>query len=142
MNPLTIKIAAYAAGALLLFSAGFGVEYRNMIQYKAEQKGVAEAQVTLVKNLNATIDTNAKDSNENIINTAKSITDYYKSHPVIRLQNDGSCSVPQAISSASGVDAPSTSEYASPYTPESTEIIANQLDLLQKLLIKDGVEVK
>ena len=142
MNPLTIKIAAYAAGALLLFSAGFGVEYRNMIQYKAEQKGIAEAQTTEVHRLNKLIDSNAKDSNENIINTAQSIHDYYIAHPIIRLQNNGCGPVPQAISSASGVDATSTSEYASPYTPESTEIIANQLDLLQKLLIKDGVEVK
>src|SRR5665811_1805306 len=121
MNPLTIKIVAYAAGALLLFSAGFGVEYRNMIQYKAEQKGIAEAQTTEVHRLNKLIDSNAKDSNENIINTAKSIADYYKSHPVIRLQNDGSCSVPQANSSAPSTDGSTTSGYFSPYSPEVTE---------------------
>jgi len=142
MNPLTIKILVALGAAALLFGSGYGLEYKHMVEYKAEQKGIAEAQVTLVKNLNATIDTNAKDSNENIINTAQSIHDYYIAHPIIRLQNNGCGPVPQAISSASGVDATSTSEYASPYTPESTEIIANQLDLLQKLLIKDGVEVK
>jgi hypothetical protein len=142
MNPITIKILVALGVAALLFVSGYGLEYKHMVEYKAEQRGVAEAQVTLVKNLNATIDTNAKDSNENIINTAKSIADYYKSHPVIRLQNDGSCSVPQANSSAPSTDGSTTSKYISAYSPELTEQIANELDLLQKLLIKDGVEVK
>jgi hypothetical protein len=142
MNPLTIKIVAYAAGALFLFSAGFGFEYRNMVAYKAEQKGITEAQVTEVKRLNTLIDTNAKDANESLSSSIQNIHAYYKSNPVIRMQNNGSCSVSQGTPGSTSSDATTTSLYASPYTPESTELVANQLDLLIKLLYNDGVEIK
>ena len=144
MNPLTTetKIIGSLVLAGLLFGAGFGAEYKNMVAYKAEQKGITEAQTTEVKRLNTLIDTNAKDSNENIMETAQSIHAYYKLNPIIRVSHDGSCTMPQAIGNSGSSNDPSSTYYASPYTPESTELVANQLDLLIKLLYNDGVEIK
>src|ERR1035437_8703459 len=142
MNPLTIKIVSYAAGAIFLFSAGFGVEYRNMVAYKAEQKGITEAQVAQVKATDIKNQGDANDAQQSYAQAITSLDAYYKQHPVIKLQNNGSCTVSQGTPGSTGIDGSTTSLYASPYTPQSTELVANQLDLLIKLLYNDGVTIK
>ena len=142
MNPLTIKIAAYAAGAVLLFGLGFGTEYRNMVAYKAEQKGITEAQVAQVKATDIKNQGDANDAQQSYAQAITSLDAYYKQHPVIKLQNNGCIAMPQTSGSASSVDGSASTWYASPFKPNDTESVAIQLFELQRLLINDGVNVQ
>ena len=142
MNPLTIKIAAYAAGAIFLFSAGFGVEYRNMVAYKAEQKGITEAQVAQVKATNLKNEGDANDAQQSYAQAITSLDTYYKQHPIVKLQNNGCNALPQTPNSPQGANGATTTWYASPFKPNDTESVAIQLFELQRLLINDGVNVQ
>jgi hypothetical protein len=142
MNPLTIKLVGGVLLASLLFGAGFGVEYRNMVAYKAEQKGITEAQAAQVKATDLKNKGDANDAQQSYAQAITSLDAYYKQHPVIKLQNTSCNPLSQTSPGSTGTDATPTSLYASTYSPEDTELVANQLDLLIKLLYNDGVTIK
>jgi hypothetical protein len=141
---LLFIVLTFLGGALL----GYEHEHKHLEAIEAQQKILSKQQEDAVKVLNKKIEDNANEATTQLQDSAKTITDYYANHPnvVVRVHHDGACSLSGTVSDTSLVnDAPTSADvtaYVSPYPPESCEVVANQLDELQKLLIKDGVTVK
>ncbi len=142
-NPL-VKLGLGLLLVLGVFAGGVFFEYSHTyLPYKAEVQATAQAQANVVKQLNATIDKNAKDANEQILETAKNINTYYAANPVVRVRvTHGVCTVSQTTGDTSSTDEASTTGYVSAYSPKATVEVASQLDQLMKLLRTNGVTVK
>jgi hypothetical protein len=146
MSPVAIRLTLVA---LILFifmmigaEAAYSYEHSKLIKLESDLTTKAAVQAALVAKLNQEIKGNADESQSQLQDTAKSITDYYVAHPV-RVQVN---TCPGTVSSTTGnparPDAASEPSFLTTYDPEQVELMANQLDLLEKLLIKDGVTVK
>jgi len=150
LNPylMYIKLGIVAAIVVAVYffghHQGYQPEHDKFTTFKASVAEAGSLAAAQAKQLDAQHEKELQDAQTNTLNTATAITDYYKSHPVIRVYHDrsGGCSLSKTDSNSSKSDEASTAGYVSPYSPESTEQVANQLDQLQKLLIKDGVTVQ
>jgi hypothetical protein len=133
---------------LMIFCAGYYVEYKNFKTFKDEQSLLLKDRNAQITALNQTIKENANESESQLQDTSKSITDWYVAHPVVRVQpNTCNGQVPGPNNNTAGPNGVTTGSdagtyYLSQYSPADTEQVANRLDQLQKLLIKDGVKVK
>ena len=145
--PLPYRLLGGAIATAVLLGGcvyyGWHLRDRDFSEYKLQVNSTAKAQAILTAQLNKKLKDNSDEAAKNVQIATQSIADYYKSHPVIRLRiKHGSCTVSTADSGSKGADGSTSAFYASPYTPESAEQVANRLDQLQKLLIKNGVTVK
>lgn len=126
---------------LILVTVVLTVVYVDHLQKEiAGFKSAAQAQLAQTKIINDKNIKEASDAQLSFQSATNDIHSYYLANPV-RVYNSCGSAVSKAIGDPQRIDDTSTTEYASTYTPESTEIIANQLDQLQKLLVADGVKV-
>lgn len=145
--PIKYKILASIAFLAIFgcscYFAGWSGQHDKLVEYTAKVKQVGDIQAKQVAILNKKVEDNANESSKNIDIATKSITDYYKLHPVVRLRDtkDRVCST-EAAGDSSAAYGEAADVYASPYRPDDTEEIAARLYELQLLLEKDGVEVK
>lgn len=147
MTPLQLKLVIGLLIILGSFLGGaFGAytyEHNKLVALKADLKAQVDAQTAKVVALDAKVKENASAADTNLITSIDSIHAYYKSNPVTRVLHDGNCGpLPSTVGDPSHPYAPAASLYASPYSPEDTELVADQLRELQDLLTKDGVTVK
>lgn len=147
-----IKIAAIALLLAGVFAyghhKGYQGEHDKLVTFQAQVKVTGETAAAQVKIVDQKNKEQANEATKNLAGAVSGITDYYKSHPVVRLRNTcaGGSSPAQATDNPQSLDATTSSAdasaYVSEYNPEDVELVAARLDELQKLLVKDGVTVK
>lgn len=128
---------------LVSFATGFLCEKSAFDRYKGEIKGMAVAQTNQTKlddQINDEYYTISKKEYDEAINN---LTDYYRAHPVVRMQHDtGSCTLPKTNGNSSGIDAATSGLYLGKYSEQDTEAIAIRLNTLQGRLRDGGVTIK
>lgn len=148
ISPGLIKLLAgiaFVAGLMgVSWFYGYSGQHDILVSERAKNKQAADSQAILVDKLNKELEANKNESAKQTADAVQSINDYYKLHPVVRVRyKSGSCSaVSEADSNPQSIDGTTAIGYVSPYSPKSTEQVANRLDQLQKLLVKDRVQVK
>lgn len=151
MNPLYkyLGIAIVVLGALggAYFKGhhdGYAPEHDKVVVLTASVNALGEAKKAESLAADKKAKEQANESEKNTADTINSIYAYYAAHPSVRMRDPNTCSggLPKAASDSKVADDTAASGYFSPYSPELTELIANQLDQLQKLLVKDGVKVE
>ena len=131
----------------IIFGLGYYIESKNFSAYKTEQQILVKDRNDEVAKLNKQLKDNSQNAETQLQDTSKAISDWYVSHPVVRLQPN-TCSQqgtgptnntvgPNGITAATDAQP----YFISSYDPEQVEQVANRLDQLQKLLIKDGVKI-
>ena len=149
---MTLEAKLILVAALFLFgllTGAFGAytyEHSAFIKYQATVEATAAAQQVVVDDLNKKVKDNSDASDQNLINSVDAIHSFYARYPNL-VYRACTGAVPKAPGNPVGSNAASavpdaTTLYISPYTPESCELVAVQLDLLQKLLIQDGVTAR
>jgi hypothetical protein len=134
--------------ALALFISGLSIgvyhEHEKLVIYKAEQKGVAEAQKKITDEQNTKNDGDKKDANDKYKKDMDNLSNYYKLHPVIRMSgNAAGCGrVSKTFVNTPSVDDTPADQYVSPYSPLDTETVAVRLNDLQQRLIAGGVSIQ
>jgi hypothetical protein len=150
MNPLTMWLSnikhSLMVGVLFLVVI-LGIDDHNSHEVIERYKIEAATQAIKVKQVNDKNEKDATDATELLQSTTKNITSYYVAHPASVQYDVCSSGVPKTISNTKGINETGTSTipttyYSSEYNPEEVELMSNQLDQLQKLLVKDGVEIK
>ena len=126
----------------IIFGLGYYIESKNFSAYKTEQQILVKDRNDEVAKLNKQLKDNSQNAETQLQDTSKAISDWYVSHPVVRLQPN-TCGQQGTghTNNPGSVDDTTTELYASPYSPRDTEQVANRLNLLQQLLIKDGVKI-
>ena len=153
---LSARIAVLGIVSAILFGIGYYACYRisylperdAYTKFVAQTEQIGKTQAEQAKLIDEQHQKEIQDAEKNTVEAVNSIAEYYKLHPSIRVQytSSGCSTMPEAASNSESTDAASTAglpaSYISPYDPERTEQIANQLDQLQKLLISYGVTVQ
>jgi len=153
---IAVKLGIAAVIAAILVGAGFWgcyhfeyiPEHDAYTKFVAQTAQIGKDQAAQVKLIDAQHAKELNDANQNTVDTATAIADYWKSHPVVRVRytSSGCSAVPEATGHTQSANGAATGDYASAYlseySPESTEQVANRLYRLQKLLIKYGVTVQ
>lgn len=145
--PLPYRILAGFAVLLVLvggaYYRGWSSQHDVYIAYKARVAQTASIQAAETAKIDAYHQKELEDATHNTQIATDSISAWYKSHPVrVLLPSACASGVSTASSNTQGADDYAPIEYASPYRPDDTEQVANRLDQLQKLLIKDGVQIE
>lgn len=137
-----LKLIISAVLFLLGLAVGFGYEYNKFTIYKTEVATLGKTQEETIAKLNKQIKDNAHEAEQTLQTTTNNINAWYRTHPV-RVFDPSCGKVPGSNSStaqpgqAGGQEVPQA--YISEYTPEETELLANQLDQLLQLLHRNGV---
>ena len=159
MNPqITLaEVIGIMVLAILIIGASVFGGYKYCMHSKYEPfvsqtKTAGDKQATKIAALNKQLEDNANEATKTITDSTTAISDYYHKHPVVKYvgrvcnASSGSSTVPGPNDNTSSTNDSATSDnattYISQYSPYDTEIVANRLDKLQKLLIKDGVTVE
>jgi len=140
VNTLYGYIAALVV--IIFLAAGWAREHDKRIVFEAQIAQAAQDAERRAAEINAKYQEEMKNAEQNTITAANAIADWYRAHPVVRVQHSSCGQVPGSADSSQGADGTSPSGYVSPYSPEETEQVANRLDQLQKLLRADGVRVE
>lgn len=157
---MNLELDLIEIGAILLLIAllcgasaygGYKYESKKYDQFVSETKAVGEKQNAIVESLNQQLKDNANEANKNEITVAQESANYYRTHPTIKYvrvfdHNTGVSTVSEANSNTKIPYEANTpgleTGYFSAYSEEECESVGSQLDQLQQLLIKDGVEIK
>ena len=158
MNPqITLaEVIALIVLSMLIIGAsvfcGYKYEKNKYDQFVTQVKSEGQKQATKIAALNKQLEDNANEATKTITDSTTAISDYYHKHPVVKYAgrvcnaSSGSSAVPGPNDNTQGSNDSASSDnattYISQYSPYDTEIVANRLDKLQKLLIKDGVTVE
>ena len=142
MNIILARAIGAAASLVVAFAFGVMYEHGKFQEYKGEVKGASGVQEQATKAADTKNEGDAHAAQQSYAEAIKSLDAYYRAHPVIRVQHDGSCFMPEAAGSAKSPNAAPTGLYASPYPPADTELIAERLDALQRRLLDAGVTVR
>jgi hypothetical protein len=128
---------------VVAFLGGMAVEGEKFSAYKYEQKGIAESQAKFAKDTDAKNKGDANDAQQSYVEAINGVDAWYRDHPVTRLQYiPHTGTVSKADCDTKSTDETAPGQYVSPYSPADTEQIAVRLDQLQKLLIRDGVNLE
>ena len=140
MNALYGYIAVFVV--IVFLGAGWAVEHDKRITYQAKVEQAGADALAQTEKINAKHREEMQNAEHNTIIATNSIADWYRAHPVVRVQNNGCSTMPGTSGDSAGSDDSSTGGYVSPYHPADIEQVANRLDQLQKLLRADGVKVE
>ena len=144
---MTLEIKAIISAIILAYIVGISWyaahEHNSYITYQATVKALGEDQAEQTKLADAKNKEQADESQKSYVDAINGVSDYYRTHPVVRVLNN-SCSgtVSKASDNTKGANDITASGYFSPFSPELTESLATQLYELQQRLIQGGVEVK
>lgn len=129
---------------LVDFTAGVYYEHEKFFAYKNQQQGMIAVLNDEVNALNAKNKENSIEAEHNTITAVQSIHDWYAAHPVVRMRecSTGTFTLSGSAGDTGKPDGIAAAEYASPYSPAATEIVAARLNELQLLLRKGGVQIK
>lgn len=157
---MNLELDLIEIGAILLITAllcgasaygGYKYESKKYDQFVSETKTAGEKQAAQVANLNQQLKDNANEATQNAITVAQESANYYRTHPTIKYvrvfdHNTGISTVSETNSNTQSPYAANTpgleTGYFSAYSEEECESVGSQLDQLQQVLIKDGVEIK
>jgi len=150
MFPLSPTAYKYIAIALFIGVAALGwkmywSEHTKLITFKAQVEQVGKDQKAASDKQDQQAKENAREAQQSTAKSAKSIHNWGITHPA-RVFDSASCGKlpeaagnPKGTGQAGGLEIPAT-QYVSPYTPEETELLANQLDKLLQMLHNDGAK--
>lgn len=142
MNTILARVVGAVASLAIAFMFGVMYEHGKFQEYKGEVKGASGVQEQATKSADTKNEGDAHAAQQSYAEAIQSLDAYYRAHPVVRVQHDGSCSMPEAAGSAQSPNAAPAGFYASPYPPADTELIAERLDALQRRLLAAGVTVR
>jgi hypothetical protein len=136
-------LIAIVVGFVVGTASGFIYEQEKFVAYKAQAKGITEAQMKVTDDENLKNKGDANDAKQQSDNALAAKDAYYRDHPAIRFvaahaggvsNCNGSGTVPRPADNPQVADGAPTGSYVSPYDPSDTETVAITLDALQTRL--------
>lgn len=140
-SALTTKLLLAVFLFVVGLGCGFAIDRQFYGAFKSNVKSAGVAQVAVVKIQNQQNKEAANVSLKKYQQDILAVHNYYKLHPVNRVQYRCPGPVPGPPGDTTSVDAAAPGLYASPYSPVDTELVAMRLNDLQKRLIAGGVKV-
>lgn len=136
-----VQLAKLVLLILILVTVVLTVVYVDHLRAEiAGFKSAAQVQLAQTKIINDKNIKEASDAQLSFQSATNDIHSYYLANPV-RVYNSCGSAVPKTSGDTIIANDTSQPNFLTTYNPEEVELIANQLDQLQKLLVADGVKV-